>query len=75
MELLYYYALAHQGSFDVRWIRNGTVSDSLIAPLVQNLQQFYDLEVMGGCRVGTIAHDGSVTNELCVSLIQYTTMT
>ena len=24
MELLYYYALAHQDSFDVRWIRKGT---------------------------------------------------
>jgi hypothetical protein len=28
MELLYYYALAHQDSFDVRWIKDGTVSDS-----------------------------------------------
>jgi hypothetical protein len=33
MELLYYYALAHQDSFDVRWMKNGTVSDSLIRPL------------------------------------------
>jgi uncharacterized protein with NAD-binding domain and iron-sulfur cluster len=55
MELLYYYALAHQDSFDVRWIRNGTVSDSLIAPLADRLQSQYDLSVMGGCRVGTIS--------------------
>jgi len=32
MELLYYYALAHVDSFDVRWVKNGTVSSSLIAP-------------------------------------------
>ena len=54
MELLYYYALAHIDSFDVRWIRNGTVSDSLIAPLATNLVDKYNLTVMGGCRVGQI---------------------
>jgi len=63
MELLYYYALAHQDSFDVRWIKNGTVSDSLIAPLATKLQDEYDLTVLGGCRVGEISidtngHDG-----------------
>ena len=55
MELLYYYALAHQDSFDVRWIRNGTVSDSLIAPLAQKLQKDHDLNVQGGCRVTSIS--------------------
>jgi len=55
MELLYYYALAHQDSFDVRWIKNGTVSDSLIAPLATILQDEYGLQVMGGCRVGKIS--------------------
>merc|ERR1712032_1408467 len=54
MELLYYYALAHQDSFDVRWIKNGTVSDSLIAPLAQRLQEEYGLNVLGGARVGKI---------------------
>lgn len=38
MELLYYYALAHVDSFDVRWIRNGTVTSSLIAPLATYLE-------------------------------------
>jgi len=37
MELLYFYALAHQDSFDVRWIRKGTVAESLIAPLAAKL--------------------------------------
>ena len=32
MELLYYYALAHQDSFDVRWIRSGSIAEQLIAP-------------------------------------------
>lgn len=54
MELLYYYALAHVDSFDVRWIRNGTVADSLIAPLADRLITNYNLSVLGGCRVGQI---------------------
>jgi uncharacterized protein with NAD-binding domain and iron-sulfur cluster len=55
MELLYYYALAHMDSFDVRWIKNGTVADSLIAPLATSLMEKYDLKVLGGCRVGKIS--------------------
>jgi hypothetical protein len=51
MELLYYYALAHQDSFDVRWIKNGTVADSLIRPMAENLIEEFGLEVLGGCRV------------------------
>lgn len=54
MELLYYYALAHQDSFDVRWIKNGTVSDSLVAPLAEKLQNENGLTVMGGSRVSKI---------------------
>lgn len=56
MELLYYYALAHQDSFDVRWIKNGTVSDSLILPLAKNLQEEYDLTVKGGSYVSKISY-------------------
>ena len=56
MELLYYYALAHQDSFDVRWIKDGTVSDSLIAPLSKALESDeYNLVVKGGCRVQEIS--------------------
>ena len=75
MELLYYYALAHMSSFDVRWIRNGTVSDSLTLPLATKLQKEYDLRVLGGCRVGkieldsTIARDGSTSYR--VNSIEY----
>lgn len=50
-------ALAHQDSFDVRWIKNGTVSSSLVAPLAKRLQDDYGLRVLGGCRVGKITLD------------------
>lgn len=55
MELLYYYALAHMDSFDVRWIKNGTVGSSLIAPLASRLTQEYNLTILGGCRVGEVS--------------------
>ena len=48
MELLYYYALAHQDSFDVRWIRSKTIAEQLIAPLCARLQRQHQLEVLGG---------------------------
>ena len=63
MELLYYYALAHQDSFDVRWIKNGTVSDSLILPLATNLQEEYGLEVKGGSFVSKISYDSSAHSD------------
>jgi hypothetical protein len=55
MELLYYYALAHMDSFDVRWIKNGTVGSSLVAPLASLLTQNHDLNVLGGCRAKEIS--------------------
>jgi len=78
MELLYYYALAHVDSFDVRWIRNGTVSDSLIAPLANQLIDDYGLTVKGGCRVGQIRlapnTDGSSSSPNKVDSLDYTCM-
>jgi uncharacterized protein with NAD-binding domain and iron-sulfur cluster len=72
MELLYYYALAHTDSFDVRWIRNGTVSSSLTVPLATKLEEEYGLKVLGGCRVGkiTLTKDSS-TGVQRVSAIEY----
>jgi len=49
MELLYYYALAHQNSFDVRWMKKGTIQESLIRPLAEGLRA-RGVEVRGGCR-------------------------
>jgi len=48
MELLYYYALAHQDSFDVRWIKAKTIAGQLIAPLARRLIERYGLRVLGG---------------------------
>lgn len=72
MELLYYYALAHQDSFDVRWIKNGTVSDSLVAPMATKLQKEYGLKVMGGCRVGKISLE-LMDTKLHASTVEYST--
>ena len=48
MELLYYYALAHQDSFDVRWIRSRTIAEQLIKPLSERLRERHQLTVLGG---------------------------
>lgn len=48
MELLYYYALAHQDSFDVRWIKSRSIAELLIAPLAQRLISQHNLKVLGG---------------------------
>jgi len=76
MELLYYYALAHQDSFDVRWIKNGTVADSLILPLAEMLEDQYDLNVLGGCRVGEISlkksASASSSKKMDVQSVTYT---
>lgn len=73
MELLYYYALAHQDSFDVRWIKNGTVSDSLIQPLAERLLEKENggLEVLGGCRVKEISLEKGEDGKLHASKVSY----
>lgn len=71
MELLYYYALAHQDSFDVRWIKRGTVSESLIAPLADKLIMG-GLNVLGGCRVKEISLERDEnTNKLMARRLSY----
>ena len=57
MELLYYYALAHQDSFDVRWIKTKSIAEVLIAPLCAQLQATYGLEVIGGTFVKAVDVD------------------
>jgi uncharacterized protein with NAD-binding domain and iron-sulfur cluster len=48
MELLYYYALAHQDSFDVRWIKSKSIAEHLFAPLSRRLVSRHRLRVLGG---------------------------
>jgi len=51
MELLYYYALAHQDSFDVRWIKSKSIAEHLFAPLSRRLISCHHLQVLGGTLV------------------------
>jgi uncharacterized protein with NAD-binding domain and iron-sulfur cluster len=51
MELLYYYALAHQDSFDVRWLKSKSIAEHLFAPLSQKLISRHHLQVLGGTLV------------------------
>ena len=56
MELLYFYALAHQTSFDVRWIKGRSISETIIFPLAKHLQSKYgdDLTIIGGAKVTSL---------------------
>ena len=71
MDLLYFYAFAHQTSFDVRWIRTGTIASSIIKPLVEKLEQEYDLEVMPYSRVDSIRMREGEPNQ--VGSLEYST--
>jgi uncharacterized protein with NAD-binding domain and iron-sulfur cluster len=51
MELLYYYALAHQDSFDVCWIKSKSIAEHLFAPLSRRLISRHQLQVLGGTLV------------------------
>lgn len=72
MELLYYYALAHQDSFDVRWIKNGTVSDSLIMPLANALMKDNSLQVLGGSIVKEICVDSETKTATKITYLERT---
>ncbi|EDY39056.1 zeta-carotene desaturase [Cyanobium sp. PCC 7001] len=54
MELLYYYALAHQDSFDVRWIKSKSIAEHLFSPLSRRLISRHHLQVLGGTLVSRV---------------------
>jgi len=60
MELLYFYALAHQTSFDVRWIKKGTVASTIFKPLFGFLSEKYAerLRVLPSTAVSQIGVSG-----------------
>jgi hypothetical protein len=76
MELLYFYALAHQTSFDVRWIRSRSIQELIIQPLAAKLKRAAfpsteeggepepALRVLGGSRVTALrlGADGKVAS-------------
>jgi len=57
MELLYFYALAHQTAFDVRWIKKRSIAELLIAPLAERLIERHNLDVRAKCFVRSIDVD------------------
>ena len=73
MELLYYYALAHQDSFDVRWIKAKSIAEQLIAPLSERLQQQHQLQVLGGTLATALNLEGGGQRLASVSTRTLTT--
>lgn len=71
MELLYYYALAHQDSFDVRWIKARSIAEQLFAPLAQRLMASGGLQVLGGTIATRLNLDPNSTQ---VASVQTTTL-
>jgi len=55
LELIYFFAAAHHDSFDVRWIKRGSVSSTFVAPLAAKLQREHALQILGGSKVASIA--------------------
>lgn len=67
MELLYYYALAHQDSFDVRWMNSKSIAEHLFKPLSRRLISRHHLRVLGG----TLATRLNVSAEKqCISSVE-----
>ena len=63
LELLYFYAFAHQDSFDVRWIARDSIGQLLVAPLATRLQEKYGVRVLSRCRAQGLSYrDGRVTS-------------
>jgi len=57
MELLYYYALAHQTSFDVRWVKKQSIQETMINPLARDLVETYGLRLLSSSRVTEVRLD------------------
>ena len=59
MDLLYFYAFAHQTSFDVRWIKKQSILESIILPLFTKLERDYEFAVLTDTRVEGIRLDAN----------------
>ena len=60
MELLYYYALAHTNSFDVKWMRKETIQEAILSPLAAKLCKDHQLAIVSRSRVSglSLSSDG-----------------
>lgn len=72
LELLYFYALAHQDSFDVRWIARRSIAETLVAPLASRLATDHGLAVVSSARVERIDLD-PLRPDFRPASIRYTT--
>ena len=54
MELLYYYALAHQDSFDVKWIKQKSIPELIVNPVLTKLVNEYNLTVVSNAKVNKL---------------------
>lgn len=59
MELLYFYALAHQTSFDVRWLKRGTVQSTFFAPLAKRLVESGNVTLRADAMVKALEYDSN----------------
>jgi len=66
MELLYYYALSHQNSFDVKWIKSKSIAETITFPLIDKLQKDYGLQVLGNSKVNKL-----IVKDNKISSIEY----
>ena len=75
MELLYYYALAHQSSFDVRWLKRGSVANVFFNPLYTYLSNNYDFTLMDSTRVDSVnlQPEKSHNSDRLVNEVSYST--
>ena len=64
MDLLYFYALAHQTSFDVRWIKKGSITQSIILPLVNKLTKEHDITILPYSKVTSIGLSADDDNKI-----------
>mmetsp|Transcript_21291 Transcript_21291/g.34131 ORF Transcript_21291/g.34131 Transcript_21291/m.34131 type:complete len:563 (+) Transcript_21291:108-1796(+) len=66
MELLYFYALAHQTSFDVRWIKKQSIAEVIIAPLVDSLIEKHgeNFQIKGQTFVQSLEMEGGKISSL-----------
>jgi len=70
MELLYYYALAHQDSFDVRWIKTKSIAEVIVGPTMARLQSEYGLKVMGSTFVSKVEVDEATKKATAVHYLK-----
>eukprot|EP00808_Paulinella_micropora_P018218 g1949.t1 len=73
LELLYFYSFAHQDSFDVKWIKKGSIAESIIFPLAERMRADHPgaFTVHGSARVTAIDIANNVGGPARVTHVQW----